>query len=58
MEAGFADLPSGKLVVACYSGQTAGQTVAIMRELGYNAVSLKSGMVNGWLAAELPVVTN
>lgn len=55
MQTGFADLPSGKLVIACYSGQTAGQTVAIMRQLGYDAVSLKSGM-NAWVAAELPVV--
>ena len=32
------------IVVNCYSGQTAGQAVAIMRALGYNAVSLKGGM--------------
>ena len=52
----FSTLPEGKLLVTCYSGQTAGQTVAILRELGYDAVSLKSGM-GGWTAAELPVVT-
>jgi len=56
MQEGYADLPEGKLVIACYSGQTAGQTVAIMRQLGYDAVSLKSGM-NAWNAAEMPVVT-
>ncbi len=55
MQNGFAELPTGKLVIACYSGQTAGQTVAIMRELGYDAVSLKSGM-NAWNAAEMAVV--
>jgi len=58
MQEGFADLPEGKLVVACYSGQTAGQTTAIMRELGYDAVSMKYGMELGWTAAELPVVTD
>lgn len=57
MQEAFAELPSGKLVVACYSGQTAGQTVAVMRQLGYDAVSLKSGM-NAWTAAELPVVVD
>lgn len=56
MQESFADLPAGKLVVACYTGQTAGQTVAILRELGYDAVSLKSGMT-AWIAAEMPLVT-
>jgi len=43
-----------KVVVYCYSGQTAGQAVAIMRLLGYDAVSLNGGMgvaanaPNGW----------
>ncbi len=57
MHESFADLPSGKLVVACYSGQTAGQTVAVLRQLGYDAVSLKGGM-GGWTTAEMPVVTD
>jgi len=57
MQEAFAELPSGKLIVACYSGQTAGQTVAVMRQLGYDAVSLKSGM-NAWTAAGLPVVVD
>ncbi|MCK8058190.1 MULTISPECIES: rhodanese-like domain-containing protein [unclassified Fusibacter] len=45
MAAGFADLPKDKTVVVyCYSGQTAGQTVAAMRLLGIDAVSLNGGM--------------
>ncbi|MBN2794619.1 MAG: rhodanese-like domain-containing protein [Clostridia bacterium] len=45
MFAGFATLPKDKkVVVYCYSGQTAGQTVAALRVLGYDAVSLKGGM--------------
>jgi rhodanese-related sulfurtransferase len=38
-------LPMDKtIIVYCYSGQTAGQTVATMRLLGYDAVSLNGGM--------------
>jgi rhodanese-related sulfurtransferase len=45
MQTSFADLPADKkLIVNCYSGQTAGQTVAILRLLGYDAVSLRNGM--------------
>lgn len=36
-----------KIIVICYSGQTAGQTVGILRSMGYNACSLKGGMVTG-----------
>ena len=36
-----------KLIVNCYSGQTAGQTTAILRLLGYDAVSINSGMGTG-----------
>ena len=57
MQLSFETLPEGKLVVTCYSGQTAGQTVAVLRQLGYDAVSLKLGMTFGWTPAELPVVT-
>lgn len=54
----FSDVPTDmQVIVTCYTGQTAGQTVAVLRMLGYNAVSLKGGMNNGWNAAELPVVT-
>ena len=42
---GFASLPKDKtIVVQCYSGQTAGQTTAVLRLLGYDAVSLNGGM--------------
>ncbi|MBN2259097.1 MAG: rhodanese-like domain-containing protein [Clostridiales bacterium] len=45
MVQGFADLPKDqKIIVNCYSGQTAGQTVAIMRLMGYDAVSVNGGM--------------
>ena len=55
----FFDVPTDKqVIVTCYTGQTAGQTVAVLRMLGYNAVSLKGGMNNGWLADELPTVTD
>jgi rhodanese-related sulfurtransferase len=33
-----------KVVVCCYSGQSAGQVVSLMRILGFNACSLKGGM--------------
>lgn len=36
-----------QIIVICYSGQTAGQTVGILRAMGYNACSLKGGMVTG-----------
>jgi len=45
MEQEFDKLPMDKtIVVYCYSGQTAGQTVAGLRLLGYDAVSLNGGM--------------
>ena len=45
MYEGFANLPKDKkIVVQCYSGQTAGQTTAALRLLGYDAVSLNGGM--------------
>ncbi len=44
MASGFAELPMDKkIVVYCYTGQTAGQTVAALRMLGYDAVSLNGG---------------
>ena len=58
MQETFGDLPAGKLIVACYSGQTAGQTTAILRMLGYDAVSMKFGMKVGWIAEGYPVVTD
>ncbi len=63
MQEKFADLPKDEtFVVHCYSGQTAGQAVAILRLLGYDAVSLKSGMGTpvtgdtGWANEGFPVV--
>lgn len=53
------DLPSTRpIVVACYSGQTAGQTVGVLRMLGYDALSLQFGIREGWVKREdLPLVT-
>lgn len=43
-------LPADKeLIVACYTGQSAGQTVAIMNMYGYNARSLNLGVDAGWV---------
>src|SRR6056297_388401 len=45
MQEYFGQLPQDKkLVVYCYTGQTAGQAVAGLRMLGYDAVSLNGGM--------------
>lgn len=53
------DLPSTRpIVVACYSGQTAGQTVGVLRMLGYDALSLRFGIREGWVKRDaLPLVT-
>lgn len=59
MQESFADLPKDqKIVVYCYTGQTASQTVAILRLLGYDAYNMSGGMNNGWLQAGFPVVTD
>lgn len=65
MEENFASLPADKkLIVYCYTGQTAGQTVAGLRMLGYDAVSLKGGMgmpANeplGWMSHGYPTVAS
>ncbi len=59
MQANFAEqLPTeGTIVVHCYTGQTASQTVAILRLLGYDAYNLSGGMNNGWAAGEFECVT-
>lgn len=44
-----------KVVVACYTGQTAGQVVSLLRILGYDACSLKGGIVNGWMEEDMPI---
>lgn len=39
------DLPKNeKIIVICYTGQTAGQTVALLRLLGFDCCALKGGM--------------
>lgn len=61
----FDSLPADKkIVIYCYSGQTAGQTVGMLRALGYDAVSLKGGMgvpgnaPMGWGTRGYPVVAS
>ncbi len=55
MGASFSSLPKDKkILVQCYSGQTASQTVAVLRMLGYEAYTL-SGGTNGWKSANLPM---
>ena len=51
-------LPANRpVVVACYSGQTSGQTVGILRVLGMDAYSLFYGVRDGWVErAGLPLV--
>ncbi|MBV1758186.1 MAG: rhodanese-like domain-containing protein, partial [Dethiosulfatibacter sp.] len=45
MQTYFKEIPRDKTaIVYCYSGQTSGQAVAVLRMLGYNALSLNSGM--------------
>jgi len=53
------DLPGAKpIVVGCYSGQTAGQTIGVLRLLGFDAYSVQSGISNGWIGNDgLPLVT-
>lgn len=65
METQFESLPMDKtIIVYCYTGQTAGQTVAGLRLLGYDAVSLNSGAgtaatgTTGWTNKGYPLVTN
>lgn len=63
MEQQFTQLPKDKkLIVYCYTGQTAGQTVAGLRMLGYDAVSLNGGIgtpanaPQGWANQGYPLV--
>ena len=60
MEKDFENLPTDKkIIVYCYSGQTASQTMAILRLLGYDAYNLSGGMGkeggSGWLGKDFPV---
>ena len=45
------------VIVYCYTGQTASQTMTVLRMLGYEAYNMSQGMVNGWEAAGYEVVT-
>lgn len=60
MQEQFSQIPTDKpVVVYCYTGQTASQTMAVLRMLGYEAYNLAGGMGNadngsGWLGAGLP----
>jgi rhodanese-related sulfurtransferase len=54
--ASFDQLPTNRpIYITCYSGQTAGITLAALRVAGFNAFSVSRGMI-GWNGAELPVV--
>jgi rhodanese-related sulfurtransferase len=51
-------LPQDKrIIVYCYTGQTGGQTAALLNIAGFEARSLNGGMNNGWAKAGFPVVT-
>ncbi|SHG65669.1 3-mercaptopyruvate sulfurtransferase SseA, contains two rhodanese domains [Thermosyntropha lipolytica DSM 11003] len=41
--------------VYCYTGQTAGQAIAVLKTLGIDAYSVKGGFKLGWAPAGLPV---
>ena len=42
-------LPREKtIVVYCYTGQSSGQIVGVLRTAGFKALSLKGGWLNGW----------
>jgi rhodanese-related sulfurtransferase len=63
MQDALAELPKDKkIIVYCYSGQTASQTTAILRLLGYEAYNMAFGMGSaesqkGWLGAGYETVT-
>jgi rhodanese-related sulfurtransferase len=64
MQEGLAQLPKDKkIIVYCYTGQTASQTVGILRLLGYEAYNMSGGMGSvetkaGWLGAGYETVTD
>ncbi len=41
--------------VYCYTGQTAGQTIAVLNTLGINAYSVHGGWDLGWMADKMPI---
>ena len=61
MQENFSILPTDKtLILQCYSGQTASQTMAGLRVMGYTAYNLSGGMGaeggSGWLGAGYELV--
>lgn len=45
MEQQFGQFPKDKtIIVYCYTGQTAGQVVAALKMMGYDAVPMNAGM--------------
>ncbi|NBG87264.1 rhodanese-like domain-containing protein [Isachenkonia alkalipeptolytica] len=51
------ELPEEKrIVVVCYTGQSSGQVVGILKAMGYDAYSLLDGMDRGWEAEGYPLV--
>ena len=61
MQENFSILPTNKtLILQCYSGQTASQTMAGLRVMGYTAYNLSGGMGaeggSGWLGAGYELV--
>lgn len=64
MQEQFSEIPTDKpVVVYCYSGQTASQTIAVLRMLGYEAYNMPGGTGNadagtGWLGKGYPLVTD
>ncbi|OEH85411.1 hypothetical protein BHU72_04795 [Desulfuribacillus stibiiarsenatis] len=55
MEKKMAEFPMDKkIVVGCWSGNNAGQAVALLRMNGYDAHLLTSGIDNGWLQKTKP----
>ena len=63
MEVALSELPTDKpIIVYCYTGHTASQTVGILRLLGYEAYNMSFGMGSvetekGWLGAGFETVT-
>lgn len=51
------ELPEDQsIVVVCYTGQSAGQIVGVLKTMGYDAYSLLDGMDLGWEAEDYPQV--
>lgn len=50
--------PDKPIIVYCYTGQTASQTMAVLRMLGYEVYNMSQGITNGWLPAGYELVTD